>query len=124
VGASAIVGGDDTINGGAGNDTIYGMLGSDTVHGNGGDDIIVSTGNGSFYGDGGNDTIYAVSGLPEMLDGGAGIDLLDTTHWTGTYVIDLGTGLTNYAGESFVNFENLRAGSGSDTLTGTGVANT
>jgi len=119
-GAGAITAGNDTINGGDGNDTIFGMLGTDTVHGDAGNDIIASTGDGSYFGDDGNDTIYANSTLTtETLDGGAGIDLLDTTHWSSTYVIDLATGSTNYGGESFVNFENLRAGSGNDTLSGT-----
>ena len=127
--ASPIAAGDDTISGGLGNDTIFGMLGTDTVHGDGGNDIIVSTGNGDYFGDAGNDTIYAgnTSSLShEVLDGGPGTDMLDTTSFSFEYVIDLATGVTNYTagfGESFVNFENLRSGAGNDTLSGTAAAN-
>jgi serralysin len=123
-GSDTITAGNDTISGGDGNDTIFGMLGADTVHGDGGDDIIASTGSGSYFGDAGNDTIFAGIGSPEALDGGDGTDLLDTTSWSGVYVIDLATGSSNYGGESFVNFENLRTGAGNDTLTGTATANT
>src|SRR5688572_19099553 len=124
VGAAVITSGNDTISGGVGDDTIFGMLGTDTVHGDAGNDIIASTGNGSYFGDDGNDTIYAgITILTEMLDGGTGFDLLDTTSWSGPYEIDLATGVTNY-GETFVNFENLRAGAGNDTLSGTGDFNT
>ncbi len=121
--AAIITAGDDTINGGLGDDTIFGMLGTDTVHGDDGDDVIASTGYGSYFGDGGNDTIYASNGLPETLDGGSGIDTLNATSATFDYTINLTTGVTNYAGESFVNFEHLRSGSGNDTLTGNAANN-
>jgi Ca2+-binding RTX toxin-like protein len=123
--AADIAAGNDTISGGLGDDTIFGMLGSDTVHGDDGNDIIASTGDGSYFGDAGSDTIYAgLTFLAETLDGGTGIDMLDTTRFGGTYVVNLTTGLTNYGGESFTNFENLRSGAGNDALTGTGGANT
>ncbi len=123
--SGSIAAGNDTINGGAGNDTIFGMLGTDTVHGDDGNDIIASTGNGSYFGDGGSDTIFAgLTSSSETLDGGTGIDMLDTTSWGSDYVVNLTTGLTNFASESFTNFENLRSGAGNDTLTGTADANT
>ena len=62
----------------------------------------------------------AVLGTPETIDGGAGIDTLDTTAFTGNYVVNLATGLTNFAGESFINMENLISGIGNDILTGNG----
>src|SRR5882672_8855562 len=96
----------DSITGGDGNDTINGGGGADTSLG----------GNG-------NDYIFAVIGTPESIDGGAGIDTLDTTLFSGNYVVNLTTGLTNFAGESFINMENLISGTGSDSLTGTAGAN-
>src|SRR5258707_7009426 len=98
--------GADLIGGGDGNDTINGGGGADTSLG----------GNG-------NDYIFAVLGTPESIDGGAGNDTLDTTAFSGNYVVNLATGLTNFAGESFVNMENLISGSGDDYLTGTSGAN-
>lgn len=109
-------GGDDTINGNGGGDTIHGGAGNDTL--DAGDSL-----NSFVYGDSGNDYIYAVVGNPETLDGGTGTDTLDTTRWSGNYVVNLATGLTNWSGESFTNFENLTAGAGDDTLTGTAGAN-
>ncbi len=55
--------------------------------------------------------------------GGLGTDTLNTTTFNGDYVVNLATGLTNLAGESFVKFENLISGAGNDLLTGTGGAN-
>ena len=121
--APSITSGNDVIDGGNGNDTILGMLGIDTVHGGELNDTIYSTGQGSYYGDGGFDTIFAANGLAETLDGGDWIDMLDTTATALDYVIDLNTGVTNYAGESFVNFEQARTGVGHDTITGTTLAN-
>ena len=93
--------------------------GTDTVNAYGGDDVIYSSGYGAYYGGTGNDTIYAGLGLPETLDGGADTDTLDTTSFSSSYVINLTTGLTDWAGESFVNFENLISGAGNDSITGT-----
>src|SRR5690606_5761360 len=39
------------------------------------------------------------------------------------YVVKLATGDTNYTGERYVNFENLDAGAGNDTLQGSTDAN-
>jgi Ca2+-binding RTX toxin-like protein len=112
------------INGGSGNDVIDGLGGGDTVHGDDGNDVLTSHGtNESIFGDAGDDTIFAGLGTPETLDGGIGIDTLDTTSFAGNYVVNLTTGATNYSGESFTNFENLTSGAGNDTLTGTTAAN-
>ncbi len=141
----------DNINGGAGVDTLDASasnagltidLRAGTLSGFGGatqavsiervigtglNDTIRSGGNaggGTFVdAGGGDDLVYAVNGLPETLDGGTGIDTLDTTDFTGNYVIDLTTGLTNFGGELYTNFENLVSGDGNDTLTGTSGAN-
>jgi Ca2+-binding RTX toxin-like protein len=117
--------GGDIIHGGDGNDTIYGGEGSEeNAHGDGGNDILYSGGEGHYYGDDGDDLIYAglTAVINEVLDGGAGIDTLDTTSWNGTYDVNLVTGVTNF-GESFINFENIVTGSGDDTIVGTAGAN-
>ena len=113
--------GANNLNGGAGDDIINGNGGGDTIHGGLGNDILdAGSSNNSFvYGDDGDDLVYAVFGTPETADGGAGTDTLNTTSFSGDYVINLATGLTNFSTESFTNFENLISGSGNDTLTGT-----
>jgi Ca2+-binding RTX toxin-like protein len=98
-------------------------VGGDTILGQQGNDTIASSGQGQFFGGGGNDSITAGNGVNETLDGGTGIDTLNTTTFTGAYKIELATGATNFAGESFVNFENLISGNGNDTLEGTSGAN-
>ncbi len=112
-----------TVNGAGDNDTLKGAESVDQiVHGNGGNDTIVSSGEGHYFGDAGNDLMLAglSSGLvPEMLDGGAGVDTLDTRSFNGDYVINLATGVTNFSYESFVNFENIITGNGNDQIVGT-----
>src|SRR5690606_29524444 len=116
-----------TLSGNAEADTLHGALGVDqVVHGRGGNDRIFSSGEGQYFGDYGNDTIFAglSSGLIDgVLNGGEGIDTLDTSSYENPYVIDLATGETNFQYESFINFENLVTGAGNDTLFGTGAAN-
>jgi Ca2+-binding RTX toxin-like protein len=114
---------DDLLHGGLGNDTIFGGGGSDTVFGDAGDDTIFSSGLGAYSGGIGNDRIIAAASFPESLNGGAGIDTLDITSFGGNYLVDLTTGNTNLAGESFILFESIVAGSGNDRLTGTNGAN-
>ncbi|MDR5653661.1 calcium-binding protein [Ruixingdingia sedimenti] len=116
------------IHGGADNDTLRGAESVDqSVYGKGGNDTIVSSGEGHYFGGAGNDLMSAglSSGLvPEMLDGGGGIDTLDTQLFAGAYVIDLATGATNFSYESFINFENVITGDGHDQITGTAGNNT
>src|SRR4029078_4356751 len=109
---------------GIGNDTLTGTAGANVINGGDGDDIINGGGGAdTSLGGAGNDYIYAVLGTPETIDGGTGADTLDTTAFTGNYRVNLATGLTNFAGESFINMENLISGIGNDTLTGTASAN-
>jgi RTX calcium-binding nonapeptide repeat (4 copies) len=114
----------DNVDGGAGNDTINTGVGFNTVQGGLGDDTIRSGGDGVYNGGDGDDLIYAGNTtISETLDGGAGLnDTLDVTHWGGVYTINLVTGATNY-GESFVNFENVQAGTGDTTIIGTSTSN-
>ncbi|MFM6516501.1 MAG: calcium-binding protein [Microcystis panniformis] len=124
--------GNDSSNGGAGNDLIYGNGGNDTLVGgagvdtlNGGDgnDVITSDGDGGTYrGDAGNDTLFSGIGT-EAMDGGAGTDTIDHTAWGGNYVFNMATGLTDFAGESYINFENANMGAGNDSVTGNASAN-
>jgi len=126
------VGGDDTILGGAGNDIISGGAGNDVIvdgtgtdtsYGGSGDDTMTSGGdNDVLYGDSGNDLMFSGLGN-ETMDGGTGIDTIDHTAFNGTYVFDMTTGLTNYAGESYINYENAIMGSGNDEVNGTAGAN-
>ncbi|WP_187429514.1 hypothetical protein ROLI_042270 [Roseobacter fucihabitans] len=115
--------GNDTINTGAGNDTVNASSGNDTIFLGSGNDTATSSGTDTIFGQGGNDLIFAGLGLPETLDGGTGIDTLNTTLFNGSYVVDLATGLTNFAGELFTNFENITAGNGNDQLFGFEVDN-
>jgi len=125
-------GGNDTVYGGAGNDTIYGGdgndvlqgdLGVDLIFGGNGDDNIVSDGDGGqYFGDAGNDLMFSGLG-PETMDGGAGIDTIDHRAWNGDYVFNMSTGLTDWAGERYSNFENALMGGGNDSVTGNLSAN-
>ena len=117
--------GDDTIFAGAGNDTVFNsnFSGVNTVFGGDGDDTITSSGEDTIFGEADDDTIFAGLGTSETLDGGTGEDTLNTTLFNGAYVINLATGLTNFAGEVFTNFENVISGNGSDELFGTSGGN-
>jgi len=129
-GRDLVAGGDgaDTLSGGAGDDTLDpGSAGTgDLVHGDGENDRITSSGTGRYYGDAGNDTIRAGAGTgpAEYLDGGDGVDTLDlTTGVAQAYLLDLESGTTGIALRSFVNFENVYAGSTADRVLGSASAN-
>jgi Ca2+-binding RTX toxin-like protein len=110
-----------TLSGNAQADTLRGAEDvAQTVRGRAGNDTIYSSGEGSYFGDAGDDLIFAgLTGIvAEMLDGGAGIDTLDTTSYDGDYEVDMVTGATNW-GETFVNFEKIITGDGRDHVTGT-----
>ena len=118
-----------TIFGLAGNDTISATglvphISTLTIDGGAGNDAIFSNGDGTYLGGIGDDLMFAgLTNSVETIDGGTGIDTLDTTSWSGLYTINLVTGATNYSGEAFTNFENLITGAGNDTITGTDLAN-
>ena len=111
--------GNNHINTGAGNDQVYAGAGNDTVLGGFGNDTLRGqAGNDRIYGQAGNDWIDGGTGLDRM-DGGAGIDTLDVRFWNGAYNLNMITGVTNYAGETAVNFENVYTGGGNDRIIGT-----
>ncbi|HEV8679979.1 MAG TPA: M10 family metallopeptidase C-terminal domain-containing protein [Stellaceae bacterium] len=117
--------GNDSIFGNTGNDYIDGGLGNDSISGGAGNDTLISSGDDVINGETGNDYIYAgLTSISETLDGGSGVDTLDTTSFGGgfLYVVNLVTGTTNYP-ESFTNFENLISGGSADVVTGTSGAN-
>jgi Ca2+-binding RTX toxin-like protein len=95
-------------------ENVYTGAGNDKIIGNF-ENNIISTGAGNDWVDGG----YGV----DTMDGGSGIDTLDVTFWNGAYELDMTTGLTNYAGETAVNFENVNTGAGDDKITGNNANN-
>jgi Ca2+-binding RTX toxin-like protein len=102
-------------------ETINAATGTE-VYSGAGNDLVISAGTIKAHLGAGDDEFRAGLGSAEFIDGGAGTDLLDTTSWGGDYVINLGTGVTNYS-DSFTNFENVITGAGNDDITGTSVAN-
>ena len=115
--------GNDSVDGGDGNDTLLGGDGTDTLRGGNGNDVIRSDGDGGqYFGDAGNDLMFSGLG-PETMDGGAGIDTIDHRAWNGDYVFNMSTGLTDWAGERYSNFENALMGNGNDSVTGNLSAN-
>ncbi|MEJ6396047.1 hypothetical protein V8J82_22520 [Gymnodinialimonas sp. 2305UL16-5] len=105
------------LHGGSGNDTLYGGDGNDTLDGGSGNDY--------HYGGGGNDLIIGNSGLDDY-DGGTGFDTLDFSYSGTDSTIDLSLetvvfshGTVNQA----IAFEAAIAGSGQNTLVGTGADN-
>ncbi|WP_310734336.1 Ig-like domain-containing protein [Ideonella livida] len=100
--------GDDTANGGAGNDLIDAGSGDDEVAAGIGDDTVI--------GGAGND----------VLDGNSGVDTLDYSADTSDLTVNLITGTassTDSGTDQLSNFENITAGSGNDSLTGSDAAN-
>jgi serralysin len=57
------------------------------------------------------------------MNGGAGVDTLDVTFFGGPYLLNMITGVTNFAGETAVNFENVNTGAGNDTINGSAASN-
>ncbi|ESQ88927.1 hypothetical protein ABAC460_14190 [Asticcacaulis sp. AC460] len=112
------------IYGNSGGNQLNGAGGFDTVYGLGGDDVISSSGNGYYDAGAGSDTVYAGTGSSETLIGGDGLDLLDATGTAAAYDINLNTGTTSFAGESFTGFEHVNSGSGNNVITGSGANNT
>lgn len=94
-------GGSDFIVGGYGNDLLLGGEGDDAILGGWDDDWI----------DGG--------GGIDSMNGGSGVDTLEMRFWDGDYELDMITGVTNIAGETATNFENVNGARGNNTIDGT-----
>lgn len=113
----------ETVITGDGNDILIGNGFDNALYGMRGDDFISGgSGNNTLLGGAGNDTIAIGNGF-SYVDGGHGIDTLDTRVWNGTYEVDMTTGITNFGGEVFLNFENIYTGAGDDNITGTSGSN-
>lgn len=104
------LGGFDQIYGGSNRDEIYGGDGSDHLYGGDGDDLI--------RGGMGLDHIDGGTGI-NTLDGGDGYDFLDVRSKNSRYSLDMITGVTNFAGETAINFEAVYTGRGNDNIQGT-----
>ena len=118
-------GGNDFIYGGLGDDELDGGDGKDQIDGGSGNDLIYSNGQGGKYtGGDGNDTMQSsLDTGPETLDGGTGNDTIISPVFSGDYIFDMKTGLTNNSGQKFINFENVSMGWGNDTVVGTNANN-
>jgi Ca2+-binding RTX toxin-like protein/subtilisin-like proprotein convertase family protein len=82
-------------------------------------DTVISDGNGNtYFGQGGNDLMIAEFGT-ETMDGGAGLDWIDLSRFAVDIQFDLATGLTQFAGELYTNFESAIMGAGNDSVGGT-----
>ena len=128
LGGTRTIGGIEEIIGTQGNDTIDGGNIARVIDGQGGNDFLDIGGTAGFddvtvRGGLGDDTIVANNSANETLDGGAGTDLLDLRNFNGAYNVNMTTGVTNFAGESFVNFEDIIMGDGNDSIVGTSGAN-
>jgi Ca2+-binding RTX toxin-like protein len=75
-----------------------------------------------FHGNNGDDTVYsAVSGANDYFDGGTGTDCVNYSAATATITVDLTTGSANgsqIGTDMLVGIEQIVAGSGNDSLTG------
>ncbi len=119
---SVLISGIENITGGAGDDIIIGNSLTNIVSGGIGADQL--------FGMGGNDVIYFTKG-DTVLDGGTGFDLVDLTNFQNAIKVNLGLSTTQiiYSGADSVegvvvkNFEDITAGIGNDTISGTSAQN-
>ena len=124
--------GDDTIEGGEGEDTLTGGAGNDLIDGGAGidnidggedqDTILAGAGDDTASGGAGNDLFIAfVADGNDAYDGGEGTDTYDISATSADAIIDLrnGTARSDEIGDDEIeNIENVRSGSGDDTITG------
>jgi Ca2+-binding RTX toxin-like protein len=100
--------------GGAGDDTIIGSDGADTIDGGSGSNYIVAGA--------GNDVIF-IHGSWNYVIGGEGFDTADLSDSTADLSIDLKRDPSFAFDLNLVSIEAVKAGSGSDTITGSDVGN-
>ena len=101
--------------------------GAATGTGNGNANIILGNGsNNTLSGLAGNDTLDGGFGF-DTFDGGDGIDAVDYRFWNFGLTVNLATGVASFEGnvptESLTNIENILAGAGNDSITGSTAAN-
>ena len=104
--------GDDTIAGGFGNDILAGNSGSDWLRGEQGDDVL--------YGGAGNDVLDGGQGR-DVLVGGVGKDQASyqsTSSAVSAYLSAAWANTGDALGDEYAGIEDLRGGSGGDTLGG------
>ena len=120
--------GSDTLDGGRGDDTLYGDAGNDMLIGDLGDDVLNGgSGDDTVSGGDGNDRIV-ISGLSpgrDAIDGGAGVDTLDLSAFTGSVWVDYnfqGDDVWSFSGgvwnrvADLTSVEKLIASSGDDQI--------
>ena len=115
--------GPDLISGLGGDDTLVGRAGADTVYGGAGRDrLIGGTGGGFYYGGDDDDIIVRGTGVSSMY-GGAGTDMIIMLGFNDNLTVNLVTGQSSVAGESFQGFDSIRMGNGTNTVIGTTANN-
>ena len=116
----------ENVRGGAGNDTLMGDAAANILEGAGGNDVLNGgAGNDTLRGDAGNDTIIGGAGN-DVLDGGEGTDRVDYSAATNGVSVNLTTlraSGRDIGTDALAGFENVRGGSGDDSLTGDAGAN-
>lgn len=124
-GSDTLIGGvgQDTLIGGAGNDVLDGGDGNDDMVGGDGDDVLLGGAWGDTLDGGAGDDLIDGGFGRDVMNGGLGNDTLDVRFSNSAYEINLANGLTNVAGETAINFENVFTGGGSDFVQGTNTAN-
>lgn len=95
----------------------------ENVIGDGRENTIIGTaGANVISGNAGNDNIDGGAGA-DKLDGGSGFDTLEMASFSGSFIFNMATGVTNILGETAKNFEAVRTWDGNDRVDGTSGAN-
>ncbi len=121
------------IQGSSGNDYLVGNVDSNYLNGLAGDDSLLTwTGNDFLFGGDGNDSLnggydndvlHGGAGN-DTVDGGEGVDLVSYDGVTGPVVASLTTGTATGEGtDSLISIEDIKGGSGKDSLTGNTSSN-
>jgi Ca2+-binding RTX toxin-like protein len=116
----------ETIEGTALSDRLYGLGGSDTLSGKAGADRLVGgSGKDTLTGGEGSDVLVGGADA-DVIDGGGGFDFASFQTSTSAVAADLGTGKGTQGdalGDSYRGIENLKGGTGADTLRGNAADN-
>ena len=105
---------------------VFAITGIEKVVGTQLDDIIhnsdIADANYSINAGNGNDTVFVGAGN-NMIDGGLGVDTINTSNVSADYILNLNTGATNFGNHVLIGFENAVTGNGNDVVTGTNDGN-